>query len=237
MNYYIKYIKDIALVNKYTKWYILILENAINRPSNRTECINIHGYVEAHHIVPKCICPTNEFKNDSNNLVFLTFREHLICHLLLCKMFNNINHTLRLKHACNAFNRLSTEQQTEKSKINSRLLESMKMEHISGLKIKYAGENNPFYGKSHTEETKVKMRKPKSNSSNMGIWKRTPESIEKLKLNRKGKCTGINNPMHSEENKNKVANSKIGRKLAFNPLTGTKKFVYPDNIPDGYHIP
>jgi len=42
---------------------------------------------------------------------------------------------------------------------------------------KYSGENNPFFGKKHTEETKQKLRKPKSNTENM---KKSNETRQKI---------------------------------------------------------
>lgn len=40
-------------------------------------------YCELHHIIPKSI--NNSLKNDKTNLVYLTAREHYICHRLLEK--------------------------------------------------------------------------------------------------------------------------------------------------------
>lgn len=44
------------------------------------------------------------------------------------------------------------------------------------------------------------------------------------------------NGMSSEENRAKVAASKIGRKLATNPITKERKYVFPDRIPEGFFI-
>lgn len=62
------------LDNKYTKWYFQIVEH---RQNNRPE-----GYTERHHIIPRCMKGTN----DASNLVYLTAREHFVCHHLLVKM-------------------------------------------------------------------------------------------------------------------------------------------------------
>ena len=63
--------------NKYTKWYMNIVERAKNRV--------VDGYTESHHIIPRCLGGSD----DKNNLVSLTAREHFICHLLLTKMSDN----------------------------------------------------------------------------------------------------------------------------------------------------
>jgi hypothetical protein len=44
--------------------------------------LDLAGYVETHHILPKCMGGTNEH----SNLVKLTAREHFIAHWLLVKM-------------------------------------------------------------------------------------------------------------------------------------------------------
>lgn len=64
------------LLNKYTKWYNSIINNARSR--------NLDGYKEIHHIIPKSLGGSN----NKNNLVKLTAREHFVCHLLLIKMVN-----------------------------------------------------------------------------------------------------------------------------------------------------
>lgn len=82
------------------------------------------------------------------------------------------------------------------------------------------GELNPFYGKKHSLETKMKV----SNSNKNRIWK--DESRIKMSLSRKGKSihsdiekikrkilmTGVNNPMygknHTEESRNKMSKSR-----------------------------
>lgn len=77
-------IQDIALNNKYTKWYLAITENAKHRASTRKEAKQLLGFVEGHHIVPTAI-----FKN--KDIVYLTLREHFIVHRLLTKMLTGVN--------------------------------------------------------------------------------------------------------------------------------------------------
>jgi len=49
----------------------------------KSKCRVNDMYVEKHHIIPKCIGGNN----NSDNLVSLTYREHFICHWLLCKIY------------------------------------------------------------------------------------------------------------------------------------------------------
>ncbi len=60
----------------YKKIYDCLIERARNR--------KIDGYVEVHHIKPRCLGGDNS----SDNLVRLTAREHFIAHLLLAKIHN-----------------------------------------------------------------------------------------------------------------------------------------------------
>ena len=61
--------------------YQLIHNNIIEKARNRP----IKGYVEKHHIIPKCMGGTN----DKNNLVHLTAKEHFIIHKLLVEIYPN----------------------------------------------------------------------------------------------------------------------------------------------------
>ena len=59
----------------YSKIYDSLIERARNR--------NIDGYVERHHVVPRCMGGSD----DASNLVKLTPEEHYLAHLLLVKMY------------------------------------------------------------------------------------------------------------------------------------------------------
>ena len=62
------------LENKYTKCYFRIIE--------KRRKVEPEGYSERHHIIPKSLGGNNK----KDNIVRLTAREHLVCHLLLTKM-------------------------------------------------------------------------------------------------------------------------------------------------------
>lgn len=42
--------------------------------------------------------------------------------------------------------------------------------------------------------------------------------------------------MKKEEFRNKVGASKIGRKIATHRETGQRKYVFPDNVPEGFQL-
>ena len=59
--------------------YQKIYNSIVERGKNRI----FEGYIERHHIVPRCIGGTD----DSSNLVNLTAEEHYVCHQLLVKIY------------------------------------------------------------------------------------------------------------------------------------------------------
>jgi hypothetical protein len=65
--------------------YKKIYDSLIDRGKNR----ELIGYVEKHHIVPRCLGGSN----DKTNLVKLTAEEHYVAHQLLVKIYPN-NHLL-----------------------------------------------------------------------------------------------------------------------------------------------
>ena len=69
-------LKEYVNASKYTKWYIVIINNAIGRGKFKL--------CEKHHIVPKSIWKDGAKRKD--NIVHLTAKEHYICHHLLSKM-------------------------------------------------------------------------------------------------------------------------------------------------------
>jgi len=57
------------------------------------------------------------------------------------------------------------------------------------------GKNNPFYGKTHTEESKKKIKLFKKGEPSLRKGKKLTEKQKlKISINRKGKCCGVNHP-------------------------------------------
>lgn len=68
--------------------------------------------------------------------------------------------------------------------------------------IRQKGENNPFYGKHHTEKTKELLRNINK------LYKHTEDAKRKIKENH----TGMLNKHHSDETKRKIQIKKLGTK-------------------------
>ena len=82
--------------NKYTKWYDRIIVAAQIRAQDKKSAKALLGYVEKHHIIPESFFINRVRKgpagwldgnpNNLTNLVYLTAREHFVCHNLLLHM-------------------------------------------------------------------------------------------------------------------------------------------------------
>ena len=121
------------------------------------------GYHERHHIVPKCV----NGDDDEGNLIDLFAREHFIAHKLLAQENPN-NNSLVYAYSMMAFIKndyqeryeLTSEEYEEARKSICGVPKSE--EHKQKMRENHAdvsGENNPFFGKHHTEETKEKIGK------------------------------------------------------------------------------
>lgn len=75
------------LDNRYTRLYLRLIERARGRERDYRH----HG----HHVIPRSIGGSNA----KHNRVFLTVKEHYICHLLLVKMVDGVD---RLRMVCAA---------------------------------------------------------------------------------------------------------------------------------------
>lgn len=104
--------------NKYYKWYINIILNAIQRDTTNEYC-------ETHHILPRSLGGSNI----QQNLVKLTGREHYICHWLLVKFLVGDGKDLMLF----AFHFMS--YCSDNRYYTSRLYETQKIAHANAVSI------------------------------------------------------------------------------------------------------
>ena len=141
-------------------------------------------YRERHHIIPKCM----NGGNNKDNLIDLYASKHFIAHKLLAEE-NPQNYQLKYAYwnMCQCTGRdgqdkyIPTPEEYEEARIFCH--EAM------------SGENHPWYGKHHTEETKEKIsasRKGKYKGENNSFFgkRHSKENIEKMK----GTHSGKNNP-------------------------------------------
>lgn len=163
--------------------YLKIYDSLITKAKNRN--IILGEYMENHHIIPKCMGGNNT----KENLVKLTSREHFIAHALLYYHYK----TTKLIYAWRCMFRKGDNQER---KFTSKQYSIVKNILVEKLKIEMNGPGNNFYGKRHTEETKLILSKIMK-TKNIKISPETmvkiiekakrPKSIEhRKKIGRKG---------------------------------------------------
>lgn len=105
------------------------------------------AYYENHHIIPKCFGG----RNDQDNKVLLTAKEHFIAHLLLTKMYTG----KEKGKMCYALFRMC-----KMSKHHQRIITARQFELAKELMMKNCvGENSAFWGRKHRKDSKAKMSK------------------------------------------------------------------------------
>jgi len=133
--------------------YEKIYDSIINRAKNR----ELTGYKERHHIIPKCLGGDNK----KNNLVYLTAREHFICHWLLHLIYPKNNKILLAFYMmCNV-----KDKKQQRYTPSSRIIEYAKIEKSRRI----SGDNHPKYwldksrsdlkGKKLSKEVRNKISK------------------------------------------------------------------------------
>lgn len=108
-------------------------------------------YHERHHIVPKSIGGTN----DENNLIDLYAQEHFIAHQLLAKEHPE---EPSLIYAWWMMSRCSGNEDQNRYELTPEEYEDARMAFSKLRSEQSCGENNHFYGKHHTEETRKTMK-------------------------------------------------------------------------------
>lgn len=180
--------KSMYLTNKYTHWYHNIVAKAALR-------VNIDGYFEKHHIVPKALGGTD----DESNMVNLTPKEHFICHRLLVKMTEG---KAKKSMAFAIWQMSSRRNKVSKNrhKPTARVYAMLKQQ------LSFACKGVPL-----SEEHKQKMRgipKSEEHKAKLGQYVRTDEHIKAIVQTRKSQ---IGKYKHSDETKQKIAESNRGK--------------------------
>lgn len=139
----------------YQKIYNALIEKRKLNPATKQE----FGYVEVHHIVPRCIGGGDE----DENLVALTYREHIFAHKLLAKIHDvwQLWFTVKSMLGKNISSRLAAIVRQKNSEQNGgegnpmygkSIFDFMTDEQIAQWKEKRSaatkGSKNPMYGKS-----------------------------------------------------------------------------------------
>lgn len=113
---------------------------------------------EKHHILPRSVFP--EFSSDPENLIELDTMDHMLAHRTLAKTgTHEMILAFFMMFACD-YRRYSSLSKEDREivlfeRVNAR--KAMRIVKKEQMKGKYDGENNPFYGKTHSDDFKKKI--------------------------------------------------------------------------------
>lgn len=116
--------------------------------------IEIEGYSERHHIMPRSLGGGDE----AANLVRLTPKAHFLAHRLLAKIHGGP------MWAALAYMANPKATSARGVKVTSRTYDTIRR-HDALWRSDFYTENNPFRGKSHSAATRLKMRGPRPSVS------------------------------------------------------------------------
>ena len=197
-------------------------------------------YYEKHHILARSVGGGN----DAENLVLLTAKEHFIAHKLLCEIHPK---NYSLIHAYWMMSNVKYEHRTYT--VSSKEYERLKTLRSGILSETMSGENNPFFGKIHTDESRKKIgenndysftqteeykkkqsEKMKGRPSPNKGKKASTETLKKQSDATKGDKNSMFGKNHTEKSKKQISDNRIGKYAGVNhPMYGVvrPKFECP----------
>jgi len=174
---------------------------------------------ERHHIIPQSLGGSN----DKSNLVYLSCREHFLCHWLLVKMTEG-EHYHKMRYALMGMRAENEYQERYNTKLTARVYEKYRIEHAEYHSQLMKSKNLVPWNKGGVEITdehrenlrKAALHRPPKSIESIEKWKKSragykdsEETKRKKSLALKGKPKG---PMSDEE--------KLKRSIT---MTGQKK--------------
>jgi hypothetical protein len=176
-----------------------------------------------HHIIPRHVGGSN----DPSNLIELTVEEHAQAHKKLWEEDGRWQDYVAWQGLSGII--ISKEVHSEATKLGMKhwwnnLTEEQKQEYKQKCS-KRPDNYIPHTGHTYTHSETAKMKISEFQKS----YKKTEKHRENISTNRKGKALGNRNSMSSEENRKKVSDSKIGRKLVVMP-DGTRRYIKPESL-------
>ena len=178
----------------YQKIYDSIISNAkhneYDRKNRKRKKLNTY---ERHHIIPKCMGGSNHV----DNLVYLTPKEHFICHKLLCEIYPD-NDSLRYALWCFVI----MKRDTRVYRVSSREYERYRSNHMHMMSVKQKGKSvEERFG---TNADKIRLFSSENNPM-------TGTNVYEIWVRKYGKDTA--DQLYSDYIK-KNRESKLGKKRA-----------------------
>ena len=143
-------VNNMFIENKYSTWYY----NIINKSKNRL----LIGYKEKHHILPRCLGG----KDNKDNLVELTAREHFIVHMLLCKFTKGESkRSMLYAFKCMCYYKKDGRDYKINSRIAQKLRSELKFSKEHKIKMSEVKKGKPSNrkGKKASDKTKLRIKK------------------------------------------------------------------------------
>ena len=193
----------------YRKIYYSLIENRRSNPITREMC-----YCEEHHVLPRSLGG----KDNKDNLVLLTAREHFVAHLLLAKMYliEEGADSKEYRKMAYALWYLLGKHKGNMLVISSRKYEKLKQEFAKVNSNEHSGERHWHYGQHWDEETKEKIRR-----AHIGK-KVAPEHLEKYR--RYGHDNNNYGHRWSDEAKKRMSQKKKGVKPSEEALLHLRQY-------------
>lgn len=162
--------------SKYTTWYFKIIAKA--QAEQRTKGVI---YYEGHHIMPKACGGSNA----KINIVLLTPREHLVCHLLLVKMTDG-NAQQKMKFALRRM-----------AHGNGRKLTAWEYDYAKRMHAEAMSEH--MTGRTFTDEHKANLKIARANQI----------QSEETKAKRRASLTGRTKSVEARANMSKAQRERV----------------------------
>jgi hypothetical protein len=168
----------------YQKIYNQIIERAQRR--------QLEGYVEKHHLIPRCL----EGSDSKDNIVQLTAREHFLCHMLLCEIYPDSD---KLKYALFLMSIGKQKIKDRHYKISSRTYERLKLEYALFLR-----------GKKQKDKTKQKK-----SESMKRVWANKTDKEMTDKAQKIWNTRRKNNTLSTDQQRQNISKALKGRKITW----------------------
>lgn len=138
----------------YEKYYQIINDaNKIcPRTMKKTDAMKIRGYIEDHHIIPKCLGGQDIIANK----VWLTAEEHFLCHKFLTEMtVDNANG--KMWSALWRMMNKQSKNQNRNYEIDAKEYALAREQNAKNHSKRMKGKLNPFHDKKHSTTSKNAM--------------------------------------------------------------------------------
>jgi hypothetical protein len=186
--------------------YERIYDNLMVRASSRV----LDGYVEKHHIIPRCVGGLD----DNTNYAILTPEEHYLAHLLLVKMPRYKGHSKynKLVYAANMLTVGGSRNNKSYGWLKRKLGALVRENNLGRKQSEETIEKrvSKTRGQKRTDETRQRIRDALTGRTRPEF---SEEWIAKLRQANTGENNNMFGKKHSDESRRKMSESKKGKHL------------------------